>query len=85
MFDRYRVDGVMPDADSDEEDDAPSSSSSTPNQGGYRGMMTIWRTIFKIILCSKCIWTTTEFRMCSEEAIRYVLYKVWCYELRLTY
>ena len=36
LFDRYGVDRVMPDADSDEENDAPSSSGSIQNQGGYR-------------------------------------------------
>ena len=30
LFDRYGVDEIMPDLDSDDEDDAPSSSGTTP-------------------------------------------------------
>ena len=37
LFDRYGVDGIMPDSNSDNEDDAPSSLSSTQHQGGYGG------------------------------------------------
>ena len=35
LFDRYGVDGVMPDANSDDKNDAPSFSGSTQNQGCY--------------------------------------------------
>ncbi len=37
LFDRYWVDGVMPTTDSDGEDDAPSSSGTTQNQGANTG------------------------------------------------
>jgi len=37
LFDRYGVDGVIPSSDSDSEDDAPSSSGTTQNQGGSSG------------------------------------------------
>ena len=37
LFDRYKVDGVMLPSDSDSEDDTPSSSDTTQNQGGSSG------------------------------------------------
>ena len=55
LFNRYRVDGVMLDADSDDEDDALSSSGSSLNQGGCGGNDDNLATKFGIISCSKCI------------------------------
>ena len=37
LFDRYVVDGVISVSDSDDEDDAPYSSGTKQNQGGYGG------------------------------------------------
>ena len=37
LFDRYGVDGIMLNSDSDDEDGAASSSGTMQNQGGYEG------------------------------------------------
>lgn len=55
LFDRYGVDGVMPNDDSDGNSDVPSSSGGTQQEGGYGGNDENWQMKFEITSCSRCL------------------------------